>query len=212
MRKVLMLAVLITAVPMATWASSSIDFQNFHGKAYYGGGVISTRSIGSNYSSIQGLGGKGAAGITLGKVVFTTGKLSSGSLLKGGTFAAGGSFTIQGLGKHGISGGSISGGTISGGTMFAGKFSGPVSVTTIKVNGIYQFTLKGTVSGMWLNGKRVSGLVTLNLAGTKNCPSCMHFNGGSVDIALPVPEPGTLSLLGLGLVGLAGVVRRRVHA
>jgi len=37
----------------------------------------------------------------------------------------------------------------------------------------------------------------------------LAITGARVDIALPVPEPGTLSLLGTGLLSIAGLVRRK---
>ena len=127
--------------------------------------------------------------------------MTSGSILKGATFAAGGSFSIMGSGQNGV----------PGGTLFAGKFTQPTTWKVTVSGGIYHYTLSGTIAGMW-GGKLVNGTVTLNLAGPANCRSCLHFVGGDVNIALPVPEPGTLSLLGAGVVGLAGVVRRRaVH-
>lgn len=201
MCKLLIILILVGAAPLTSWASSTIDFRNIRGKAYFGSGIFSTPGSGSVFASIQGLSGKS----DVGKTGFKTQALD-GSLLQGGTFASGGSVTIEELGK-----GAAPGGTLFTGT-FSGPSSGPSSWTAVKVNGIYQFPLKGTVSGTWMSVQVATGLVALHLSGTPPCPACMHFSGGDVDNALPVPEPGTLSLLGAGLVALAGAVRSRRRA
>jgi PEP-CTERM motif len=200
MKKMLLLAVLALALPTAVFAGSGVDYTN-------SGGTLSGTNSGLSLSgsvliAVNGLNGGGLiTGNNLGTLEFSTGALSSGSLQMGGTFAAGGSFTITGNGTNGI----------PNGTLFTGSFSGPVTWTLITLsNGTHNYTLSGSLSGWNGSGAATQGVtVQLTINTGKG-----FFNGStnisSGDTNIVVPEPGSLSLLGTGLIGLAGVIRRKL--
>jgi hypothetical protein len=202
MKRMILLALLALALPLAAFANNSVDFTN-------SGGMLSGSSAGLSLSgseliAVNGLGGGGLITGALGSLSFSTGSLSSGSLQMGGSFNGGGSFSIVGNGTDGI----------PNGTIFTGSFSGPVTWTLITLaNGTHNYTLTGSITGTWYNGATVNGAtvqLTIN-TGKGFFNGSTTISSGDTNITT-VPEPGTLGLLGTGLVGLAGALHRKLKA
>jgi hypothetical protein len=190
---------------MAAFASS-VDFTN-------SGGTLSGTNAGLSLTgsaliAVNGLNGGGRVTGSLGTITFSTGALNSGNLQNGGTFAAGGSFVITGNGTNGI----------PTGTIFNGSFTcssiSPCTWTLVTLaNGTHNYTLTGSLSGTWMGTGTVVQGATVQL--TINTGKGF-FNGSTTissgDTNIATPEPGTLGLLGTGLVWLAGALRRKFKA
>jgi len=202
MKRMLWMVLLALTLPVAAFANNSVDFTN-------SGGTLSGSSAGLTLSgseliAVNGLNGLGLVTGDLGSVAFSTSGLISGSLQMGGMFDSGGSFVITGNGTGGI----------PNGTIFTGSFTGPVTWTLVTLaNGTHNYTLTGSVTGTWYTGSTVFGAtvqLTIN-TGKGFFNGTTTISSGDTNIAA-VPEPGSLTLLGTGLIGLAAVLRRKLKA
>jgi hypothetical protein len=202
MKRIILMVLLALTLPLAAFAGS-VDFTN-------SGGTLSGTSAGLSLSgseliAVNGFNGGGLLTGDLGSVSFSTGTLASGSLQMGGTFNGGGTFDITGNGSFGLPNGAI----------FTGSFTGPVTWTLVTLaNGTHNYTLTGSLTGTWYNGTTVEGAtiqLTIN-TGKGFFNGTTTISSGDTNITTTVPEPGTLGLLGTGLVGLAEVLRRKLRS
>ena len=196
MRRVLVLTLVSLTLPMAAWADG-IDLLNKFGTI-----SISSAGISSKGSQLRQFNGINT-GHSLGSVSFSTGALISGSIQTGGVFSSvGSSFKVVGIGNGGQ----------PKGVIFSGAFVGPITWTLVSQNGQrLTFQLTGALAGQLHNGNTVSGTTTqiFHTTPAQLAKGIVHITSGQTNLSA-VPEPATIGLLGLGLVAIARMARRRL--
>lgn len=90
----------------------------------------------------------------------------------------------------------------------AGSFQGLFTVTYTSP---YIATLFGPSAAGFVPNSGSDGISTGHNKRTDETTATAKLGGGSITYETPVPEPGTLALLGSGMIALAGVIRRKAQ-
>ncbi len=189
-KKAVLLGLVLLALPWVAHASS-IDISN-------AGGMVSGNSSGLTLTGSTLFKYGDVVGTNLGSVTFTTGAFTSGDPTMGGTLAPGGSFTITGNGSNGV----------PSGVIFSGTFTAATWTMQSLPNGTHDYVLMGALMG---SSGQVLATAQLTVMTGKGFFDGIGLSSGDSNLSggMSVPEPGTLSLFGTGLLGLAGFIRHK---
>ncbi len=194
-KQMILLVALALVLPMAAFAD---DFT-------FTGGTMTGDDYGLVLYGDTITSAPGATG-NLGTVAFSTGLLGpTTNIGAGGWIFPGGSVTITSWGSD----------ALPQGTVFTGTFDqGGNWTPVLEPNGDVVYTYTGHVNGTMANGQQASGLLTYSIDTGYYSGFYAIYTGntGVGDLNLTVPEPGELSMLGAGLVGLVGMIRRKMKA
>ena len=229
MKRVALMAfalVAIVAMSLATSApakADSVDFNIVNGGtwSWAGTGTTLTATITSATGTIQvsRTGGSPLGPFTLANatLTWTSGTFASGTGTGPFNWNSGGTITVSTSATQ-----TVNGVSVGAGTLFSGTFTAPETLTN-GGGGIASFVgnfVGGNLGsaalmqalGFGATPSGATGLLTANLVGTASAASGGSGTISSGDLTLATPEPGSIMLLGTGLFGLAGIIRRKLNA